>query len=958
MTQLTILRDKNLDVLSYNLEDLLDIPDFNEYVNHYLDGDFYTVLRSSTSLKLFDLMINNIPSTGNKFENSEFGIEFSDEHAAIRVFIIGLSAFSAFLQANITGPAFDWAKVFSPDEKLRNKLLASLDIGAISVYQGVPHVELFCLARTIFTIFFPRIVGESLVDCKWMSLRINFFHQRLLVSLTGGNLHDGNLLHDVIDQKLNQLDKEILGLESKFSNEQKVQFCLERTQILIFLGQDSKARESIQIARQVSGFKYALSGALGKRTKYQEIDISQLVLFAKSKISKGINKAKNSDPTENFDSSPEVFPEALKLNDETLLESISFSKTTCENCASYLPPELANLNPEDQPHLNALDQIALLTEATLRDKLSPIDAIRCEEILPFANRVISDKPTNWQIYTQALLIRSRIEFHRSRTQERSILQLQIIVDQIIAETQECTIFKSNSDDTPVVKVTSFLPKPKTNESARAQERLKYIFSLNSPTVWELEIELAFSWSAIGSFSSALNIFKRLHLWAEVALCYHSISQEAKARQIIRRQLFFSAKGKIMDKYEIDAQEIADEKWEGELRPNPPNAPRLWCILGDLDNDPSCWERAWNISKHRYARAQRALGEYFVKAGKLTKAREAYFQASIVHRQNEDTWSRLGDIDLKLGNWDGAYFAFQKSIMLDDSNAKTYSNLGSALLSKYYQLKALQKEAKNTDRKTDTEDDLEKQQNHLMNDQTKDPSLLIKQALEAYKRAAKIAHSRWEIWDNVITISLLISPPSYQDLLIGIRNIVRIRAASLGENSIDAEALGILITEITGQARIPNSNPSETPEANGGIYIPPRGSLARATIQFVQEDIIPLLNTRVELFELIEKVALYQMNFSEALDYAVKAWRALLHDETWLLDAKKWERLVEITIKMADGFETYGPMQVQGTESTMIEPAWREKAKKAVKAVLGRARDTWEESKVWDILQIKLKHLTT
>ena len=147
----------------------------------------------------------------------------------------------------------------------------------------------------------------------------------------------------------------------------------------------------------------------------------------------------------------------------------------------------------------------------------------------------------------------------------------------------------------------------------------------------------------------------------------------------------------MDHFTVDAEEIVTEKWDGEMRsPPPPHAPRLWCILGDLDQDPECWQRAWEISNSRYARAQRTLGEYYTRQGDLARAREAYMKATVVNRQNGETWSRLGDIDLRVGNWDGAIIAFQQSIMIDDSDAKTYSNLGSALLSKHAELMELRK----------------------------------------------------------------------------------------------------------------------------------------------------------------------------------------------------------------------------------------------------------------------------
>ena len=218
-------------------------------------------------------------------------------------------------------------------------------------------------------------------------------------------------------------------------------------------------------------------------------------------------------------------PAALDLNDDTLFESIQFSKESSDPISS-LPPELAGIKPDQQPQLEPLDQIILLTEATLKDSLSPLDKLNSEEILPYAVRVLADKPTNWQIYTQALLVRSRIESHRSRTQERSVLQLQAIVDQIIADTQEEPT-AVGANDIPQIQITQFLPRAKLSDSAPIMERLKFIYQLNTPTRWEIETELAYAWSNAGSLISALEIFKRLQLWAEVSLCYHSVGARRK-----------------------------------------------------------------------------------------------------------------------------------------------------------------------------------------------------------------------------------------------------------------------------------------------------------------------------------------------------------------------------------------------------------------------------------------------
>ncbi|KAN0096329.1 hypothetical protein V8E51_015134 [Hyaloscypha variabilis] len=949
----TILRDQTFDALLFNLESLNDHSELSAVVKSYLEGNYKVVLRSHTSQTLYGKLVETVALSREQQDASlqEAGIQ--DDFGAVQVLLTGLAAFNAFLQANVTGPPADWGSVFprKEDEVFRDQCLRSLDVDGVSVYQHIPHVELLTLARLIFTVFFPRIIGGEFRDCKWMRVRINAYHQRLLSGLSGGSMSNFSVLQDAIEKDLKELEVEILGEKSVFGTEAKVQFLLEKAQIYIMQGLDIKARENVKMAKTVSEFSYALSGALGKRTKFQQKDVSQLVVFARSKgeeTSENLVGALQDTTISN--GGQRSGPTALELNDDTLLESIDFAKSDkIDNSA--LPPELADLKPDSQPQLKPLDQITLLTEATLKDNFSPLDKLNSEEILPFAVRVLSDKPTNWQIYTQALLVRSRIEAHRSRTQERSVLQLQVIVDQIIADTQEES--SPDASGVPEIRVTQFLPRAKVSESAPVGERLKYIFQLNTPTRWEIETELAYAWSGVGSFISALEIFKRLKLWAEVALCYHSVGQEDKARQIIRRQLFYSSNGPEMDHYGIDAEEVIKEKWDGELRPAPPHAPRLWCILGDLDNDPKCWERAWTISKKRYARAQRSLGEYWTKEGDLDQAREAYLAAVIVNKQNNDTWSRLGDIDLRVGNWDGAVIAFQQSIMIDDTDAKTYSNLGSALLSKHAELVKLQKaQAKGVLVSENAEG--EEEEIDLSKEKKEDPKAILHQALKAYKRAASLAHDNWKIWDNVITIAGRISPPSFPDLLVGLRAVITIRAPSVGEAAVDGDILRALVLEVTSSERAENLNAAESPENNNGIYIPPRGSLARALLTLVDTEIIPLITKRAELWVLVEKLSLYKRDYGNALKCAERAWRMVTGGEEWMLDKEAWKGVVGATDNLVSAYENYGPMEtVDGKE---VEKAWRSKARSAVKGVMGKGRDAWEGSEGWEVLEARLEEL--
>ncbi|CCD45299.1 hypothetical protein ACHAPC_010058 [Botrytis cinerea] len=943
-----------LDAILFNLEQLKELEAVSEIVTDYLNGDYKAVLRTPTAQILIQILAENVNLSKEDQTLALKDANLQNREVILYTFITGLAAFNAFLQTNVTGPSVDFGDVFQSSEwnadELREKCLRSLDVDGVSVYQFIPKVELFCLARYIFTTVFPRRSWVKTWDCKWMRIRINAYHQRLLSGYSmNGRMSDSTVLQDLIEQDLKDLESEVLVEESPFGTDAKVMFLLEKAQIYIMEGLDLKARENVKKASEVSGFEYALSGALGKRTKFQQTDISQLVVFAKSreddastKVVEPAEKSEESVPSSDVEQESTTGPQALELNDDTLLESIEFAKTPSDKVDnSNLPAALAGMKPDEQPQLHPLDQIALLTEATLKDTLSPLDKLNSEEILPYAVRVLSDKPTNWQIYTQALLVRSRIEAHRSRTQERSVLQLQVIVDQIIADTQESTP-TADADGVPQIQVTSFLPRAKAGESAPVTERLRYVNQLNTPTRWEIETELAFAWSNAGSLVSALEIFKRLKMWAEVALCYHSVAQEDKARQIVRRQLYYSSQGPEMDKYDIDADAVVKEQWDGEMRtPPPPHAPRLWCILGDLDQDPTCWQRAWEISKNRYARAQRTLGDYYTRKNDLTAAREAYLASVVVNRQNNDTWSRLGDIDLKTGNWDGAVIAFQQSIMIDDTDAKTYSNLGSALLSKHDELVSLQKIAKKEEASTDIPDDEEIEFSLDKSDKSNDPKEILRQALMAYKRGAAIAHNNWKIWDNVITIATRMSPPAFPEILMGLRNILRIRAPNVGEYAIDMDILSSLVIEVVSRDKTDEVGSS----GETGIWVPKRGTLARAVIEMMDRDIIPLITKRVELYEMVEKLRLWQRDYKGALEAAEKAWRMSMNEEGWLEKEDLWMSVVGTTERLVGAYENFGE-----------EGKWKGKARSAVRGVMGKGKDFWEGTKGWETLEGLMEEL--
>ena len=464
---------------------------------------------------------------------------------------IGVAALHAFLQSNVTGPPLHWqvsstlfpGRICDEPESLRSlkrKILRSLTVDGEAIYSLTPHVELFVLAKRILN-------QEHLVldhgPYRWQRLRVNFWHQGMLNDVS------------VSLQQSIYSDLEAVGQSSLHQEpEVRAEYFLERAAINTYFGFDVKAREDLVAAARVTRFEFVLTGRLGKRTKFQQDDLSQLVVLARS--APRIGDEKRSPPyavldgrftpeAQQANSSLTANPLNLNLNDDTLLEAISFSKEPTSSTREDvdIPESLSSIDPANQPLLQPLDSIILLATASSITNNSPQDGLTREETLPYATRVLQGKGINWQIYTQALLVRSRIEGYRSRTVERGVLQLQAVVDQVIAETTPSEGSAEASDRAPdgTTSTTTFLPKPKASESAPVSERLLYIHQLASPTRWKLEAELADRWVSLGGLRTALEIYERLEMWAEVALCWAASDREDEACKIIRRQLYEDVK---------------------------------------------------------------------------------------------------------------------------------------------------------------------------------------------------------------------------------------------------------------------------------------------------------------------------------------------------------------------------------------------------------------------------------
>ncbi|KAL9032621.1 MAG: hypothetical protein Q9214_007890, partial [Letrouitia sp. 1 TL-2023] len=311
-----------------------------------------------------------------RFVSQRFDVlsEDLDEDSRRFFWDLGYIAYALFLQSNITGPPLAWdvaeqlqPLVYDDPVKLSNSrrtIIQDLSVDGEALYQLIPNVELFALAKIILN--HDRVIGQSAFSIL-ARIQVNFLHQRLL------NENSATLQRRIYND-LDAVKLDGAGLLKSF--------LIFRAAIHTYHGFDRRAREDLESAAKLTGFQFVLTGRLGKRTKYQDRDLSQLVVLAKSDIDSQHTNEQGPVETINQNASQ---PQNLDLNDETLLESISFTKeehSLPSQSDQSLSPSLASLDPSNQPALSPLDSIILLSYASSIINTAPVDGLAREGTLP------------------------------------------------------------------------------------------------------------------------------------------------------------------------------------------------------------------------------------------------------------------------------------------------------------------------------------------------------------------------------------------------------------------------------------------------------------------------------------------------------------------------------------------------------------------------------------------------
>lgn len=99
----------------------------------------------------------------------------------------------------------------------------------------------------------------------------------------------------------------------------------------------------------------------------------------------------------------------------------------------------------------------------------------------------------------------------------------------------------------------------------------------------------------------------------------------------------------------------------------------------MKRDHTYFQRAWDESEGRCAKAMRNLGRYYFFEGKFKESAECFEKSLALNKLYPDTWFTMGCAHMKLENYKEAIFAFGNVVSIDDRKIEAWANIASCYL---------------------------------------------------------------------------------------------------------------------------------------------------------------------------------------------------------------------------------------------------------------------------------------
>lgn len=659
------------------------------------------------------------------------------------------------------------------------------------------------------------------------------------------------------------------NIHEDFKRELYAMYYLENVKCSLAINTEHLCLPSLTRAKKITNFEFVMTGARATRTKYQQKAHAGLIILAKSFTFQNFALRTTSATPETFALESDLLlekPHFESIADEPLDEQIYSKRQKVDLNEGYeedkllplalrqenIPKLLLDLNPNDQPTLSDYDNIQLLLRLyTIKNTTPAKDPLVEEELTALLSRILyQNGEKNWSIFARSLWERSIIETTKAKTIERGLLQMQSLVEELD------------------LKIKSKLV-PSSNE-INVASRLSYIHQLPFIPRWQLDATLAEKYMSLGILKSAVEIYERLGMACETALCYAAVGDEKKAEEILLQR----------------------------INENDPDA-RAYSILGDIKQDPSLWEKSWEIGK--YVNAKNSLAKYYFNPPPKSGVQPNY-SATLKHLNDSlrqyplsfETWYFYGCVGLQCGKMQIAAEAFTRCVSLDPYHALSWSNLSAA----YTKMDKL------------------------------------KEAYSCLKRAISCdAQKNWKIWENYMLVAVKLN--EWEDVLTACKQLVSIRRDKSGEGSIDLPIIEKLVELLVT---------SEYPEEPQQLSY-----FQKSCTEFICNILPQVITTSARCWRLVARVELWRKRPWAALECHEKAYRAISHNPDLEVEEKVWNDTVDACEDLVAAYESLGEMEGKYGPGSLVCKDWKYKCRSTIKALMSKGKGRWDDSPGWDRL---------
>ena len=394
---------------------------------------------------------------------------------------------------------------------------------------------------------------------------------------------------------------------------------------------------------------------------------------------------------------------------------------------------------------------------------------------------------------------------------------------------------------------------------------------------------------------------------------------------------------------LSKKDVAQKLVEKQLREYEPNSPKLLCILGDLTNDPTMWQKAWDVSDHHYSRAMRSLGAYHFRLQDYQKAVEFYQQALRLNSLFVHSWYMLGCAAMQIENWEVGMEAFQRVVQLDYENGEAWNNLASIYL-------------------------------RLDNKKL--------EAWHALREALKSKFDSWQIWSNYLINSVALG--KFSTAIYAMSRIVDLKGDKEGAKAVDIEILRIIINAVTrGQQSSSSSSSTSTTSTTEEEETNQNIKLAQTLEKFLVDTIAAKITAAPDIWRASADYWFWKGDYKRCLECYQKSFRYISTMPQVAYDPIVFEDAVAAAIELVEMYENLGPKhqkvlkfptlastsRVGGKLNTIAEedeedeedgavvcPNWQRQAKMALRSLTGKTKASFEGTAQYNHLVNALEQL--